>query len=53
VVITYLVTQTTTKAVKNLPEKVEKMGLLEESVRLSRMENFIELVASKPEEATK
>jgi len=53
VVITYLITQTTTNAVKNLPEKLKQAGLLIESVRLSKIEDFIELVARKPEEGTK
>lgn len=48
VIITYLITQTTTKAVKNVPEKIKEAGLLIESVRLNKMENFIELVARKP-----
>jgi len=49
VIITYLITQTTTNAVNNLPEKVAGAGLLIESLRLSKMKNFIELVAKKPE----
>lgn len=48
VIITYLITQTTTKAVKNLPARIEEAGLLIESVRLSKMGNFIELVGRKP-----
>lgn len=47
-VITYLVTQTTTRAVKNLPQKVKEAGLQIESVQLNRMENFMELIARKP-----
>jgi len=50
VIITYLIAQTTTNAVRNLPEKIEEAGLLIESVKLSKLENFIELVARKPEE---
>ncbi len=53
VIITYLVTQTTTNAVKNLPERIEEAGLLIESVRLSKIESFIELVGRKPEEVVK
>lgn len=49
-IITYLITQTTTKTVKNLPEIIEETGLLIDSVRLSKMENFIDLVCRKPEE---
>lgn len=48
VIITYLITQTTTNAVKNLPERIEEEGLLIESVRLSKMESFVELVVKKP-----
>lgn len=47
VIITYLLTQTTTRAVKDLPKKIEKAGLKIESLRLSNMESFIELVAKK------
>ncbi|WP_179944390.1 corrinoid protein-associated methyltransferase CpaM [Kosmotoga pacifica] len=53
VIITYLITQTTTKAVKNLPEKIEEAGLLIVSIRLNKMENFIELYARKPKEGAK
>ncbi|MEA3421742.1 MAG: corrinoid protein-associated methyltransferase CpaM [Acidobacteriota bacterium] len=53
VVITYLITQTTTNAVKNLPERIEEAGLLIESVRLSKIESFIELVGKKPKEVVK
>ncbi len=49
VIIAYVLTQTTTRAVRNLPEKVRKEGFSIESLRLSRMENFIEIVAKKPE----
>jgi len=52
-IITYLITQTTTKAVRNLPEKIVEAGLLIESVRLSKIEDFIELVARKPKEGAK
>lgn len=48
-VITYLITQTTTHAVKNLPEKIEEAGLFIESVKLNKRENFMELIAIKPE----
>jgi demethylmenaquinone methyltransferase/2-methoxy-6-polyprenyl-1,4-benzoquinol methylase len=47
-IITYLLTQTTTKAVKNLPEKLKGEGFTVEFIRLSRMENLIEIVAKKP-----
>jgi ubiquinone/menaquinone biosynthesis C-methylase UbiE len=52
VIITYLITQTTTRAVKNLPEKIEKAGLLIESIKSNKLENFIELVSRKPERDT-
>lgn len=53
VIITYLITQTTTNAVKNLPERIEEAGLLIESVRLSKIESFIELLGRKPKEVVK
>ncbi len=48
VVFTYLITQAATKPVMDLPEKIQGAGLVIESVRLSSMEDFIELVAMKP-----
>ena len=53
VIITYLLTQTTTHSVKNLPESIEETGLSIESVRLSKMESFVELVARKAKEGTR
>ncbi|MDK2892432.1 MAG: hypothetical protein PWQ49_824 [Methanohalophilus sp.] len=53
VIITYLIAQTTTNSVRNLPERVEEAGLQIESVRFNKMGNFIELVARRPEETTK
>ncbi len=53
VTITYLIAQTTTKAVKNLPEKVEKAGLLIQSIKLSKIEDFIELVGRRPKQGAK
>lgn len=50
VAITCLITQTTTNAVKNPLEKIEDAGLEIESVKLSKMENFAELVVKKPGE---
>jgi demethylmenaquinone methyltransferase/2-methoxy-6-polyprenyl-1,4-benzoquinol methylase len=47
-VIAWLVTQTTTKAVEDLPQRAEEAGLLIQSVRLNKLETLIELVASKP-----
>jgi len=51
-IITYLITQTTTKAVKNLPAKIKKAGLLIDSVKSNKLENFIELVSRKPKRDT-
>jgi demethylmenaquinone methyltransferase/2-methoxy-6-polyprenyl-1,4-benzoquinol methylase len=48
VIITYLITQTTTRAVKDLPEKVKKAGFLIKLIRLNKLESFIELIAEKP-----
>lgn len=48
VVLTYVIAGTRTTAVRNLPERIEAAGLVVESVRLSKMQNFIELVAIKP-----
>jgi ubiquinone/menaquinone biosynthesis C-methylase UbiE len=45
--ITYILTQTSTNAVKNLPEKVKNAGLQINSIRLNRMKSFIELSAAK------
>jgi demethylmenaquinone methyltransferase/2-methoxy-6-polyprenyl-1,4-benzoquinol methylase len=50
VIITFILTQTTIKAVDNLPEMMEKAGFLIESVRLNKMGNFIELIGKKPVE---
>lgn len=47
VIITYILTQTTTKAVENLPETTEKAGFLIESVGLNKIGNFIGLIGKK------
>ncbi len=52
-VITYVFTQTTTHAVRNLPERIEQAGLRIESVTLSGMEDFIEVSAQKPDDVEK
>jgi len=49
VVITYIITQTTTQAVKDLPQKVRAAGLVIKSLNPNKLEDFIELVAQKPE----
>ncbi len=48
VIITYIIAQTTTHAVKNLSEKIKDAGLLIESIRMEKMQNFVELVAKNP-----
>lgn len=52
-IITCLIAQTSTNAIKNLPEKVNEAGLQVESIRYNKTGNFIELVAKKPEEVMK
>ena len=47
VIISYLITQTTTKTVKHLPEQIENAGLQIKSLKLSRLENFAEIIAAK------
>jgi ubiquinone/menaquinone biosynthesis C-methylase UbiE len=49
VIITYIFTQTTTKAVENLPEMVKRAGFVIESVRINKTGNFMELVCKKPQ----
>jgi demethylmenaquinone methyltransferase/2-methoxy-6-polyprenyl-1,4-benzoquinol methylase len=49
IVITYIFTQTTTKAVEHLPEKIEEAGFRIETLRMNKMQNFIELVARNPD----
>jgi ubiquinone/menaquinone biosynthesis C-methylase UbiE len=50
VIVTYLFTQTTTKAVEDLPEMTQRSGFLIESIRLNRMGSFMELICRKPQE---
>lgn len=47
VMLTYLMTQTTTHAISDLPEKIRKFGFQIESIKLDNMESFMELVARK------
>jgi demethylmenaquinone methyltransferase/2-methoxy-6-polyprenyl-1,4-benzoquinol methylase len=49
VALAYLLTQQTTHAVDQLPEKLERAGLTMESARTSRLGGLGELVARKPE----
>ena len=51
--IVFILTQSTTKALKSLPEKIMNSGFDIESVKLNRGENFIELVARKSQRAIK
>ena len=46
--ITYILTQTSTHAVRHLPEKVTQAGFQIESTRYNKMQDFIELKAIKP-----
>jgi len=47
-VLTYLITQTTTRAVPNLPAQVQAAGFVLASTRSSALEDFVELIALKP-----
>jgi demethylmenaquinone methyltransferase/2-methoxy-6-polyprenyl-1,4-benzoquinol methylase len=47
VIVTYLLTQTTTRAVRGLPRLVGEAGFTIESRRTSRLGSFIEIVAVK------
>jgi ubiquinone/menaquinone biosynthesis C-methylase UbiE len=53
VIITYLITQTTIHAVKDLPDKIQSIGMKLELVKLNNLENFIELTARKTKEREK
>lgn len=50
VIITYIFTQTTTHAIRNITLKIRGIGFQIESERLSFLKSFIELTARKPEE---
>ena len=52
VALTYLLTQTTTKAVRDLPQMVKAAGFQIRDIRLTRLGNFMELVAFNPERET-
>lgn len=47
-VITYILTQTTTRPVRDLPAKVTETEFITESVKYNWLGNFIEMVARKP-----
>ena len=46
--LTYLLTQTTTRSLKRLPDEVQRAGFVIESVHPNGLEDFVELVAHKP-----
>ncbi|MFB0566201.1 MAG: corrinoid protein-associated methyltransferase CpaM [Candidatus Aminicenantaceae bacterium] len=46
-IATYLLTQNTTRALQDLPGRIQSFGFLIESIKLNKRENFIELVARK------
>ena len=50
VIITYIFTQTTTHAVRNITLKIRGIGFQIQSKKLSFLKSFIELTARKPEE---
>ena len=49
VMVTYALTQTTTHAVRGLPEQVWAAGFVVEAVHPSVLGDFVELVAVKPD----
>jgi ubiquinone/menaquinone biosynthesis C-methylase UbiE len=49
----YAFTQTTTRPVEGLPEKVQKAGFVVESIRLTDLESLLGLVATKRVEGTR
>lgn len=53
VIITYLLTQTTTRPVDNLEQRLEEADLSIESLRLSKMGGFVEMVGRKSHEETR
>ena len=46
--LAYLLTQTTTRSLRRLPQEVQAAGFVVVSVRLNSLEDFVELVARKP-----
>jgi ubiquinone/menaquinone biosynthesis C-methylase UbiE len=48
VIITYILTQTTTKAVSNLAEMTERAGFQIKSIKLNKIGNFMILIGKKP-----
>jgi demethylmenaquinone methyltransferase/2-methoxy-6-polyprenyl-1,4-benzoquinol methylase len=47
--ITYLLTHTTTQAIKELSQKITDSGFSIQSIRENKLKNFIEIVAQKIE----
>jgi ubiquinone/menaquinone biosynthesis C-methylase UbiE len=47
-IITYVLTQTTTRAIKGLSQKIADSGFIIHSIRVNKLKNFIEIVAQKP-----
>lgn len=52
-IITYIITQTTTHVIDNLPKKIKESGLSIDSIRLNNIENFIEVVAKNSKQKAK
>lgn len=52
-IITYIITQTTTHVIDNLPKKIKESGLSIELVKLNNIENFIEVVAKNSKQKAK
>jgi demethylmenaquinone methyltransferase/2-methoxy-6-polyprenyl-1,4-benzoquinol methylase len=53
VLIAYILTQTTTKPVRNLKEKIERAGFKIELARWNKLGNFVEILARKAEQEGK
>ena len=51
VLLTYLLTQTTTRAAKDLPQRIENTGFRIEELRRSVLEDFVEITARKQKDA--
>jgi len=47
-IITHIFTGTTTRAIKDLPQKITASGFFIHLIRLNRLRNFIEIVAKNP-----
>jgi ubiquinone/menaquinone biosynthesis C-methylase UbiE len=47
--VTWMLTQTTTRALRDLPQRIERAGFQIDSVRLSSLESFAEVTARKPD----